>query len=85
MTHERHDRTGLAAHEPRCEPSTTCHRLDRCARFHATLPLHGATVVDYSIQTCGGTALCPGLIDVSRVQKPVQVSAPVKPWPQGVE
>lgn len=85
MTHDRHDRTGLADNEPRCEPSTHCHMLARCTRDHASLPAHGATVVDYSIQSCGGTALCPGYLPPERMRKPVPAPAPVKPWPVGVE
>lgn len=83
MTHDRTDRTGLAAHEPRCYPSQPCRQAEQCARVQATVPAHGATTADYSLGRSHPFAACSHFHPCIRL-KPVKLPEPVKPWPVGV-
>ena len=86
--HDRTDTIPLHASYARCEPTDTCHVKGRCARYQAALPRHGAKMEDYSIQSCGGTALCPGYLDSAAVRKAAGSVAPVvrpaKPAVRGI-
>lgn len=79
--HDRSDRVPLPAGEARCEPQQDCTMRSRCARYSASLP-QGTPLGDYSVDFMGGTALCPGFVDLKSLTKePKPTKREVKPWP----
>lgn len=82
---ERTDRIPLAADVARCEPSGECFVRTNCARVKAAVPKFGS-MTDFTIYALGGTALCPGYIDVRQMRKEAAVTPenPVRPGVKGL-
>jgi len=71
MNH-RTDRIPLDPSEPRCVPNLRCVVREQCARYCASIPARGATIIDYVTTTPrGGTALCPGYVNADYLRRQV--------------
>lgn len=85
---DRSDRINLPAHESRCEPGRPCTRRSRCARVQASIPkgtpLEDFTTGDNQRDQFGGTALCPGFIDLTELHTDVQPRRKPKPAVKGL-
>ena len=82
VSHDRSDAIRLPADIARCEPSRTCTMRIKCARYQASIPKFGGSMTDFSLPSplpnYGGTALCPGYINVTTLHTtPEPKPAPV--------
>lgn len=85
---ERSDRVLLPADQSRCAPSRPCSMRNRCARVQAAIP-QGTALEDFTTGTAdresiGGTALCPGFINVAAVHALTPQARSVKPAVRGL-
>lgn len=84
----RSDRVWLKPGKPRCEPGKRCTMRARCARVQAPInkgdPVEDFTTGDNVRDQVGGTALCPGYIDVHAAFVEKQDLRPIKPAPKGI-
>jgi hypothetical protein len=74
----RSDRVQLAAAVARCEPSQHCPMRSHCARYMAAIPMHGASMMDGSLDAFWTPAFCVYYIPAAQC---LTLPAP-EPWPK---
>mgnify|MGYP000148997558 CR=1 FL=1 len=85
---DRSDRVRLPATTSRCEPQRPCKMRSRCARVQAPI-LQGSIVEDFTVgdfvrDQRGGTATCPGFMNVADVHQDTPPPRQVKPAVKGL-
>lgn len=88
MTHIRSDRINLPASESRCTPGGPCVMRSRCARYQAEIPkgtpLEDFTTGDNQRQQYGGTAQCPGYLNLADLHADAPPPRKAKPAVKGL-